>query len=94
MVTGKLCEYLASGRPIVALPDNNEGAAIIREARTGVAVPLVDDAAAIERALCDVITGRLLESYQPRGLAAYRYPAPTHAMHDVVAEAIKGGRER
>ncbi len=93
VVTGKLFEYLAAGRPIVTLPDDNEAAAIVRETGTGVAVPLANPGA-IERALCDVVTGKLRESYRPRGLAAYRYPAPARAMLDVVWEAINLGLGR
>src|SRR5262249_52891060 len=37
--TGKLYEYLAAGRPILALAEDNEAARIVRETRTGVTVP-------------------------------------------------------
>ena len=44
--TGKLFEYLASGRPIIALAEGNEAARIVRETGTGVAVGGGDPAGA------------------------------------------------
>ncbi len=87
VVTGKIFEYLAAGRPILALARDDEAAAMIRATGTGIVVPL-DDEVEIMRALCDAAAGKFLNVYQPRGLEAYRYPAPARAMLDVVREAI------
>lgn len=92
-VTGKIFEYLASGRPIVVLPDQGEAAAVVRNTRTGVAVAL-DDQAAMVQVLLDVVTGALKTTYRPCGLDAYRYPAPAKAMIEVVHEAISRAAER
>jgi glycosyltransferase involved in cell wall biosynthesis len=93
VVTGKIFEYLASGQPIVVVPDENEAAAIVRDTGTGVAITL-DHQTAIVQVLRDLITGKLRESYRPHGLEAFRYPAPARAMLDVVQEAITLGLAR
>lgn len=93
VVTGKLFEYLASGRPIIVMSDRNEAATIVRKTGTGVAVA-PGDQTAILQVLRDLITGRLIERYRPHGLAAYRYPAPARAMIEVVHEAMERGMER
>jgi len=87
MVTGKLFEYLASGRPIVVTPDGNEAASIVRDTGTGVAVPL-DDQVALAQTLRDVVTGRLEATYRPHGLTSFRYPTPAVAMTEVIREAM------
>jgi glycosyltransferase involved in cell wall biosynthesis len=61
---GKIFEYVASGRPILALvPPDGVAAKVIRESRTGVIVP-PDDVQAIEAALLTFLqewkTGRLV----------------------------------
>jgi glycosyltransferase involved in cell wall biosynthesis len=87
MVTGKIFEYLASGRPIVVTPDGNEAASIVRETGTGVAVRL-NDRAALAQTLRDVVTGRLAARYRPHGLASFCYPIPAVAMTEVIREAM------
>ena len=87
VVTGKLFEYLVAGRPILALTNRDEAAAIVGETGTGVAVAL-DDEPAIVQGLRDVISGELMARYRPRGLSAYTFPAPAIAMLDVIQTAI------
>ncbi|MDZ4166722.1 MAG: glycosyltransferase [Coriobacteriia bacterium] len=52
ILTGKLPEYLASGRPVLALVPEGEAAALVRRARAGWVVP-PDDVDAAARALRD-----------------------------------------
>jgi glycosyltransferase involved in cell wall biosynthesis len=85
--TGKLYEYLASGRPIVALANGNEAARIVTETGTGVVVP-PRDVEAIKAALQRAIDGELERAYRPQGLEPYRYPAPAERMADAVERAI------
>jgi glycosyltransferase involved in cell wall biosynthesis len=85
--TGKLFEYLAAGRPIVALAHGNEAARIVAETCTG---RVVDggDQAAITAALAALADGRLDADYAPVGLERFRYPAPAEAMAQLVDRAI------
>jgi glycosyltransferase involved in cell wall biosynthesis len=85
--TGKLYEYLASGRPIIALAEGNEAARIVAETGTGVAVA-PHDVDAITATLKRSIDGELAREYSPRGLEPYRYPAPAELMADAVERAI------
>jgi glycosyltransferase involved in cell wall biosynthesis len=85
--TGKIYEYLASGRPIVALAEGNEAARIVRETNTGITVP-PDDVDAIVGAFRRVATGELAEAYAPKDLDRYTYPGPAEAMAEVIEEAI------
>lgn len=85
--TGKLYEYMASGRPIVALAAGNEAARIVRETGTGVAVA-PRDVDGITAALGRAIDGELERGYSPRGLARYQYPAPAERMADAIERAI------
>lgn len=88
-VTGKLFEYLAAGRPIVALASDNEAARIVRDTGTGrVAAP--DDVPAVAGLLRAALDGDLAGSYAPRELATYRFPGPAQAMADAVEAAIAG----
>ena len=85
--TGKLFEYLASGRPIIALGGPNEATRIVEEASTGVVVP-ANDQSAVVAALRDALEGRLEAAYSPHGLERYTYPGPAETMADVVDRAI------
>jgi glycosyltransferase involved in cell wall biosynthesis len=92
--TGKLFEYLAAERPILALASDNEAARIVAETGTGVCVP-PEDVEAIERALEEVLDGVLGERYAPHDLERYRYPAPAlqvAALLDAAVAARRGGR--
>lgn len=86
--TGKLAEYLAAARPILALAEANEAERVVRETRTGVTVP-PDDEAAIVEALRQAASGKLVNSYAPRGLEAYRFPGPAEAVHIEVERALR-----
>lgn len=89
--TGKLYEYLFSGRPIIALADGNEAARIVTETGTGVAVP-PHDVEAITAALASALSGELGRVYRPHGLEPYRYPAPAERMAEAIERAIAAGR--
>jgi glycosyltransferase involved in cell wall biosynthesis len=84
--TGKLFEYLASGRPIVAVAGDNEAARIIRETGTGVAVA-GSDRAGLDAALHALADGALTRDYAPRGLERFRYPGPAETMAELVERA-------
>jgi glycosyltransferase involved in cell wall biosynthesis len=86
--TGKLFEYMAAGRPIIALADGNEAARIVRETNTGVTVP-PEDVAAIADAIRRAASGELARAYAPRGLDQYTYPGPAERMAEIVEEAIR-----
>jgi glycosyltransferase involved in cell wall biosynthesis len=86
--TGKLFEYLFSGRPIVALAENSEAARIVPETNTGITVP-PDDVEAIAAALRRVVSGELMREYAPRNLDRYAYPRPAEQMAELIEEAIR-----
>jgi len=86
-VTGKLFEYLATGRPILALADDNEAARIVRATGTGRVVD-PGDPGAIAAALRATLAGDLAAAYAPRGVEAYRFPAPAEAMARAIEDAI------
>ncbi|HET8556627.1 MAG TPA: glycosyltransferase family 4 protein [Gaiellaceae bacterium] len=85
--TGKLFEYLAAGKPIVALAEGNEAERIVRETNTGVVVP-PDDVDAIADALRRAARGDLAREYAPRGVERYSYPHLAEEMVAVIEEAI------
>ena len=91
--TGKLYEYLFSGRPIVALAENSEAARIVRETNTGITVP-PDDVEAIAVALRRVVSGDLMREYAPRNLDGYEYPRPAEQMAELIEEAISRRQTR
>ncbi len=93
MVTGKIVEYLAAGRPILALAGGDDAASLVQETGTGVVVPR-DNEADIVQALRDLINGNLQKEYRPRGLEPYRYPAPAKQMLEVVQQAISCRSQR
>ncbi|MFI5121808.1 MAG: glycosyltransferase family 4 protein [Vicinamibacteria bacterium] len=82
----KLFEYLAAGRPILALAAGTEAGRVAGE--LGGEVVAADDPAAIAEALARVARGELTP---PPGdaLAPYTYPAPAEAMANAVEAAIK-----
>ncbi len=86
--TGKLYEYMAAGRPIVALASGNEAARIVAETNTGVLVD-PDDVEAIARALAAAVDGELERVYKPRGTERYTYPLLAERMSNVIELALR-----
>ena len=87
LATGKLFEYLVSGRPIIALAHGNEAARIVEETGTGVTIPL-EDPEGLARAFEAALEGKLSERLSPRHLDAYVYPAPAKRVAELVEQAI------
>jgi glycosyltransferase involved in cell wall biosynthesis len=87
IATGKLYEYLAADRPILALAGDNEAAAIVAETGTGETVA-PDDVPGIRRALADVASGELGKRRAPRGLDRYLYPAPAEALAELIDRVL------
>ena len=85
----KLFEYLAAGRPLLALAAGTEGGRIVEELG-GATVP-AGDAAAIAEALERAVAGGL-EPPASDAVADFTYPAPAERMAAVVERAI--GRNR
>ena len=86
--TSKLYEYIAAGRPIVALAENNEAARIVRETNTGVTVA-PDDVDAIADVLRRVASGDLAHEYSPQPLQRYSYPRLAGEMTALVEAAVE-----
>ncbi|MCD6727439.1 MAG: glycosyltransferase [Solirubrobacteraceae bacterium] len=85
--TGKLYEYLAAGRPIIALADGNEAARIVRETDAGTTLPPADQWA-IEAALRRLVSGDLARGFAPHDTERYLYPRPAEAIATLVEEAL------
>lgn len=88
---GKLFEYLASGKPILALAGDNEPARIVRETQTGEVVD-PEDVNAIMAALRRVANRAL--AFAPRGVERYTATAAAEVLAQEVESAIarRGGR--
>ncbi len=91
LVNFKLFEYLAAGRPILALCAGTEAGRILGEA--GTPTVAADDPAAIEAALASVAGGEL-QPPDPALLGRYSYPAAAAAMAAVVERAIEARAPR
>jgi len=85
--TSKVFEYLAAGKPILALAHGNEAARIVEETRSGLTVP-PDDVDKIARALRDASSGALSAMHRPRDLERYVYPGPAVELSGVIEQAI------
>ena len=85
--TGKLFEYLAANRPLIALAANNEAARIVDSTGTGVVVA-PDDEPGIDAALRALLDGTLARRYAPRELERFIYPGPARAALALVEQAI------
>ena len=85
--TAKVFEYLAAGKPIIALAENNEAAEIVRDTNSGVLVA-PDDVDAIATALRLAASGELAKHFAPRNLDRYTYPTPALAVEQLVEEAV------
>ena len=81
----KLFEYLASGRPILALADGTEAGRIVEE--IGGETVRADDPGAIAGALRRFVAGKLVPP-AANAIAPYVYPAPAEALADGVEKAI------
>jgi glycosyltransferase involved in cell wall biosynthesis len=86
--TGKFFEYLAAGRPILALASGNDASRIIGETGVGVSVP-PNDVEAIAGALEAAANGTLAAHYLPRGLARYAYPRLAGEIAELIEPAIE-----
>jgi len=86
----KLFEYLAAGRPILALAAGTEAGRIVLETKAGEVVPS-GDVAAIKGALRRVVAGELSPP-DPRALTPYTYPAAADRMAGAVERAISSRR--
>jgi glycosyltransferase involved in cell wall biosynthesis len=87
LATGKLFEYLAAGRPIIALAQGNEAARIVEETGTGVTLPM-DDPEGLARAFEAALDGNLTQRYSPHDLDRYVYPAPARQVAELIERAI------
>lgn len=87
--TGKLFEYLAAERPILALASGSAAAQIISDTKTGISVP-PDDVPAITEALGRMLDGQGAAHAPDRDeLARYRYPGPAEHVERLVEQAIE-----
>jgi glycosyltransferase involved in cell wall biosynthesis len=87
----KLFEYLAAGRPILALAQGTEAGRVASE--LGAEVVGADDVAAIRAAMSRLAAGEL-RAPSPEALRPYTYPAPAERMAAAVEAAIEGSSER
>ena len=87
LVNLKLFEYLAAGRPIVALAAGTEAGRIILEAGAGEVVPS-NDVEAIRGALRKLAAGELAAP-DPESVGDYTYPAAAQRMAAAVETAIR-----
>lgn len=93
---GKVLEYLAAGRPILALAKGTEAGRVVEETGTGLVVSQ-SDPDEIAAALRRVATGELSRTYSPRQLEQFLQPAPARAIADLVERALErrgAGRPR
>ncbi|MQA75294.1 MAG: glycosyltransferase [Solirubrobacterales bacterium] len=81
----KLFEYLAAGRPILALAGDTEAGRVVAE--IGGETVRADDPAAIAAALARLVAGEL-RAPSADAVAGYTYPAPAERMAEVVEAAI------
>ncbi len=84
--TGKLYEYLASGRPILVLGPESEAARIVRETGAGRVVDRTADA--VGEALLELIDGRGSE-YRSETTAQYLYPALVSRYQRLIERVLK-----
>jgi glycosyltransferase involved in cell wall biosynthesis len=87
----KLFEYLAAGRPILALAQGTEAGRVASE--LGAEVVGAGDVAAIRAALSRLAAGEL-RLPSPEALRPYTYPAPAERMADAVETAIERSSAR
>jgi len=86
VATGKLFEYLASGRPILVLGEETEAAQIVWQAGSGFAVSASDP-----RVIADALRRVVLEPPQPvsaTGVGEYAYPAIVERLEAVIDRVV------
>jgi glycosyltransferase involved in cell wall biosynthesis len=86
----KLFEYLAAGRPILALAEGTEAGRIVRETGAGDVVAS-NDPAAIRDAMRRLVAGEL-SAPDPGAVRRYTYPAAAERMAEAVEAAIRRTR--
>jgi len=87
----KLFEYLAAGKPILALAAGTEAGRVVADA--GGEVVSGDDVGAIAAALRKATSGELRPP-NPQTIRAYSYPAPAERMVEAVQAAINHAGRR
>ncbi|HYV16963.1 MAG TPA: glycosyltransferase [Conexibacter sp.] len=87
--TGKLFEYLATGRPIVVLGAGSAAGDIVARTQTGIAIP-THDADAAMTALRKILAGEL-PAPAPAAREPYAYPAIAERYEQLIERTI-GGR--
>ena len=85
--TGKLFEYLAARRPIVALAQGSEAGRIVAATHSGVVVA-PSDRDAITAALRALVDGEIAFDPAPERSDAYVYPGPARSTLELVEQAI------
>jgi glycosyltransferase involved in cell wall biosynthesis len=88
VATGKLFEYLSTGRPILVIGDDTAAATIVRDAGAGRAVDR-DDPQALAAMLKELaLTPDALPHPSDEAVAAFSYPALAGQMAELVEQAI------
>jgi glycosyltransferase involved in cell wall biosynthesis len=87
----KLFEYLAAGRPILALAGGTEAGRIVSE--TGGEVVRADDVAAIADALARLVSGPAVAPDE-RGLREYSYPYVAERMDAAIERVAEASKPR
>lgn len=85
VATGKLFEYLGSGRPILVLGAGTEAARIVAEADAGIAVPATDPEA-IAIALRELVARPRPHGASAEAAARYAYPQIAAALAALIEE--------
>lgn len=84
---GKLFEYIGAGRPVLALAEDNEAAAVVRETGVGWTVA-PQDVPAIASLLERIAGGELSTQPNRAEIERYVYPAPAVAAAEQIERAI------
>lgn len=86
----KLFEYLAAGRPVLALAAGTEAGRLVEGAGAGTSVR-ADDREAIASALAELLEGKL-RAPDPAATGRFLYPAAAEEMAAAVESAIRSGQ--